>query len=350
MQHNSLIDKLWSRLLIGFIAGILFRLPVDIIIGLSYKFYTVENWLAYYMLSIASSILLFQLFYLINFRLDKWLNWQKQAKKRFWTKLIIQILVAPVFLLLSRYLFDFIILGKLFYVINFEILNIIVIAFTIVIYNLTELGFHLMNNSKYSLAELERFKKENAEFRFETLMSQVNPHFLFNSLNTLSSLVYENQDTAAKYIRELARVYRYILENKQNELVSLKVDLSFVKAYIYLLELRFKNMISFNFSIEKSKEDLLIAPMTVQMLIENAVKHNIISQKKHLNIKIQTENNSLIIANNIQLRPSKSYSSGIGLSNIKSRYSYFTNDEVEVKETDTLFFVKIPLIHQKDGK
>jgi LytS/YehU family sensor histidine kinase len=196
----------------------------------------------------------------------------------------------------------------------------------------------------YSHAELEQFKKENAEFRFETLMNQVNPHFLFNSLNTLSSLIYENQDIAARYIRELSKVYRYVLEHKENDLVKLRSDLEFLKAYVYLFELRFTNMISFEFRIEDEKLEYKIAPMTVQMLIENAVKHNVISKKKNLNVRIFTQGDYLVVDNNLQKKSEKLYSSGMGLKNIKSRYSYITDKEIFVYESYEDFTVKIPLI------
>ena len=349
MQYYSIINRFWPRLIIGFIGGIIFRFPVDVIIGLSYRNYTVDDFVSYYSQAIVSSVVLFQVFHLANLRLDKSFDWHNKTRQRFWIQLSIQIFLGLIIMLSYRYLFNFLVLKQNFYLLSFEVLSAVVIVFTIIGYNLFELGYYLLNNSRYSLAELERFKKENAEFRFETLMSQVNPHFLFNSLNTLSSLVYQDKDTAAKYIRELARVYRYVLENKEYELVSLKVDLDFVKAYIYLLELRFKNMISFEFAIDENQKEKQIAPMTIQMLIENAVKHNIVSQKKHLTIKIYTENDYLIISNNIQKKQTKAYSSGIGLSNIQSRYAYFTQKEVLIKETASEFLVEIPLIEQNNG-
>ncbi len=215
-------------------------------------------------------------------------------------------------------------------------------------FDLFDLGYFLLNKWRYSLAELERYKKENVEFRFETLINQVNPHFLFNSLNTLSSLVYQNQDTAAKYIRELSKVYRYVLENKENEPVRLQNDLEFLKAYVYLFELRFSNMISFNFEIDEKKLNWYIPPMTIQLLIENAVKHNIISKKKHLQIKIFTENDYLCVTNNLQKKAQKPYSSGMGLSNIRSRYAYFSDKEVIITENESEFMVKIPLIKNNE--
>ncbi len=180
------------------------------------------------------------------------------------------------------------------------------------------------------------------------LRNQVNPHFLFNSLNTLSSLIYENQDTAAEYIRKLSRVYRYVLEQKEKELVKLKTELDFIKAYIYLYELRFTNMLTFEIKISDESKDCFIAPMTLQMLIENAVKHNIVSKKKQLTIKISSKDEYLVISNNLQKKQIKEYSSELGLKNIKSRYAFISDKEVIVEETNEHFTVKIPLIKRKN--
>ncbi len=224
----------------------------------------------------------------------------------------------------------------------------IVLIFIILVYNLTELGLSLLYKWRFSLAELERFKIENAEFKFEMLRNQVNPHFLFNSLNTISSLIYENQDIAAEYIRKLSRVYRYVLEQKEKELIKLKTELDFIKAYIYLYELRFTNMLTFEISISDESNDCFIAPMTLQMLIENAVKHNIVSKKKPLTIKISSTDKYLLVSNNLQKKQIKEYSSELGLKNIKNRYAFISDKEVIVEETNECFSVKIPLIKQKN--
>jgi len=194
------------------------------------------------------------------------------------------------------------------------------------------------------LAELERFKKENAESQFESLRAQVNPHFLFNSLNTLSSLIYENQEKAEAFIRELSDVYRYILENRGVERIELQKEMEVAKSYIYLVQLRFDKNLKITVDIPRKWFSKFIAPLTVQMLIENAVKHNIISERKPLWVEIIVENEMLIVKNNLQKKESKVTSNQMGLSNIKSRYGYLTNVPVEILETGEEFIVKIPLI------
>ncbi len=344
MQYNSLLSNKWLRILIGFSAGLLFKFPVDVILSILYRQRALFNNIGEYLILIVFSILIFQLFGLIINKLDKNYSWDKHTGIRFWMQFSIQLPIAIIVIFSAKYGFNFFLYPSNFYVLNFEILSFVILVLTILSFNLLELGYFLLNKWRYSFAELERFKKENAEFKFETLINQINPHFLFNSLNTLSSLIYENQDTASKYIRELSKVYRYVLENKENELVLLRNDLEFLKAYVYLFELRFANMISFEFEIDSAKLDYYIAPMTIQLLIENSVKHNIISKKKHLQIKIYIENDYLVVANNLQKKTHKPYSSGMGLNNIKSRYSYLSDIQIIVEESVGNFIVKIPLI------
>ncbi len=348
MQYNSLLNNKWLRIITGFTAGLLFKFPVDVILSILYRQHTLFNNIFDYLILISFSILIFQIFWQLNNRLEKNYSWDKFPAKRFWIQLSIELLIGIFILFPAKYGFNFIVNHSNFYILNFEILSFVIFVLIILSFNLLELGFFLLNKWRFSLAELERFKKENAEFKFETLMNQINPHFLFNSLNTLSSLIYENQDTASKYIRELSKVYRYVLENKENELVVLRNDLEFLKAYVYLFELRFANMISFEFKIDDAKLDCFIAPMTIQLLIENSVKHNIISKKKNLTIKIFTENGYLVVSNNLQKKADKPYSSGMGLKNIRSRYSYLSDNEIIVDETGENFIVKIPLIKNHD--
>ncbi len=208
-----------------------------------------------------------------------------------------------------------------------------------------DLGIYLLNRWRMSLAQLERFKKENIEFHLEMLKTQVNPHFLFNSLNTLSSLIYSDPDTAAEFVRQLAKVYRYVLENRTKELVSLEEELTFLQAYTYLMDLRFGQSLSIRIQLPPSTHSYAIAPLTLQMLIENAIKHNIVSQKKPLDIHIfQEEADYLTVQNPLQLKPVKEFSSEIGLKNIHSRYGFITRRQVEVQQTDLFFRVKIPLL------
>jgi len=225
-----------------------------------------------------------------------------------------------------------------------EMILIGLIIIIILVFVIIDLSLFLMHKWRFSLAELERFKKENAEFRFESLRSQVNPHFLFNSLNTLSSLVYSSQEKAEQFIRELSDVYRYILENRENELITLDKELKVANSYIFLNKIRFEKSLVVDLDVPKKSKQLMIAPLTLQLLIENAIKHNIISLKRPLYLNIGLEDDFLVVQNNFQKKNVKEYSSALGLKNIKSRYGFLTDRKVDIIENENDFIVKIPLI------
>jgi len=225
--------------------------------------------------------------------------------------------------------------------------EIVIVVFVLLIMTTTtmvDLSMFLLEKWRFSLAELERFKKENAEFRFESLRAQVNPHFLFNSLNTLSSLVYQSKEKAASFIRELSDVYRYILENRDRELITLEKELEVLQSYVFLVHLRFEQNLSISIDVDSNKSNLLIAPLSLQMLVENATKHNVISKKKPLNVRIFTDNDYIIVENNLQQKEVKKYSSKLGLKNITNRYGFLTKRKLEIIEADEKFIVKVPLI------
>jgi LytS/YehU family sensor histidine kinase len=209
-------------------------------------------------------------------------------------------------------------------------------------------GLYLLESWRNSLAEIERFRKERIEFQFEMLRNQVNPHFLFNSLNTASSLIYENQDAASKFVKQLAKVYRYVLEQQSKELVSLQEEKQFISSFIYLLELRFANNLKVDLIIPDVYSSLLVLPMGLQLLVENALKHNIVSAKKPLHLEIFVENGAndyLVVRNNLQRKTQTEYSSQLGLSNIVNRYAFITEFAVMIEETENTFTVKLPLIN-----
>lgn len=199
---------------------------------------------------------------------------------------------------------------------------------------------------KQSLLEVEKHKTESANAQLQNLKNQLNPHFLFNNLSVLSSLVYQNQDKAVDFINELSKVYRYVLDNKNAELVSLQEEFDFLEHYIYLLKIRFGENIIFNIQIEESLICFL-PPMCLQMLVENTIQHNETSQAKPLNVSIIAKNNRLIVSNPIQPRSDKSESSQTGLENMKTRYQFFTDEKIEIIHNESVFTVSLPLIAKK---
>jgi sensor histidine kinase YesM len=196
---------------------------------------------------------------------------------------------------------------------------------------------------KQSAVEAERYQKQSMEATYENLKSQVNPHFLFNSLNALTNLVYEDQDKAAKFIKQLSEVYRYVLDTRDKEVVDLSDELKFLEAYVYLQQIRFGDKLSINIKLKGVYS--MVAPLAIQMLFENAIKHNEISEENPLSISIYGEGDFIIIENTLQPKSIIGQaSSGLGLENIKKRYEFLTQKAVEVIKMDTIFQVKLPLI------
>jgi LytS/YehU family sensor histidine kinase len=200
---------------------------------------------------------------------------------------------------------------------------------------------------KSSLIEVEKYKTESANAQLQNLKNQLNPHFLFNNLSVLTSLVYKNQDKAADFINELAKVYRYVLDTKNAELIPLEEELDFINHYIYLQKIRFENSILFEIKIEESKKSTYLLPMCLQMLVENTIQHNETSQANPLKVLIYTQNNSLIIENPISPRINVADSTQTGLKNIEKRYSFFTDEKVIVENNGKIFKVILPLIQKK---
>ena len=193
--------------------------------------------------------------------------------------------------------------------------------------------------------QLLKVQKENLQSQFEVLKQQVNPHFLFNSLNVLSSLIKIDPDLAESFTERLSKVYRYVLENKEKDLVSLSTELEFLNAYLFLLEIRFMNKIVIEINIDKSFYDFLIFPIAIQLLIENAIKHNTFSKVKPLKIELYVDKqHRLNIVNNLNIRETKFASTGVGLENISRRYALVSDQSPEFTRTKDQFIARLPLL------
>ncbi len=194
-------------------------------------------------------------------------------------------------------------------------------------------------------SELLRLQKENLQSQFDTLKKQVNPHFLFNSLNILSSLISVNPELAEEFTGNLSKIYRYVLEHEADDLVTLASELDFLQSYCFLLRIRFEEKVLFHVSIPEACLPFKVPPLAIQILIENAIKHNTFSLKSPLIIDIFVdEQNFLHIQNNYQPRENNLESTGVGLSNIANRYSFFTTKEPVFGLENHLFIAKIPLL------
>ncbi len=196
---------------------------------------------------------------------------------------------------------------------------------------------------KKSLLEAERFKAEMLQYKYEALQNQINPHFLFNSFNVLSDLVYEDQNKAIAFIRQLSQLFRYVLDSRDRELVTIKEELEFIEAFSYLLQTRFEDKLIIQQEFE-AREDEMIVPMTLQLLIENCVKHNEISASQPLTVQIMRTGDYLKVENNLQLKSAGLDSKKTGLSNIRQQFKFFTDKEIVLTETDHSFSVEVPVI------
>lgn len=212
-------------------------------------------------------------------------------------------------------------------------------------------AFYFFEKWKEQFRLNEQLKNQQIKTQYEVLQNQMSPHFLFNSLNTLASIIPEDSDAAVSFTEKLSEVYRYILNNKERELVGLEEELQFVKSYLFLLRMRYPNNLKFDFNIEAKYHNMTIPPLTLQMLVENAIKHNIVSKTKPLHIDIYIENGeSVIVKNNLQKKETADVSMKTGLENIRKRYRILGNKEIDVITSTTNFMVAVPLIDLLEEK
>ncbi len=193
--------------------------------------------------------------------------------------------------------------------------------------------------------QLLRLQKENLQSQFDMLKQQVNPHFLFNSLNVLTSLIKLDPGLAESFTEQLAKVYRYVLENKEKDLVPVNTEMDFLRAYVFLINIRFMDKVHVDIAFDEEKEDRMLLPLSLQILIENAIKHNTFSRKNPLFIYMYIDDNEcLVVENNLQSRETNFVSTGVGLKNIKNRYALLTDKECLFEKTETHFVARIPLL------
>ncbi len=203
---------------------------------------------------------------------------------------------------------------------------------------------YFISELKKSVIESENLKRESLNAQLNALRTQVNPHFLFNNLNTLSAIIPENPKQAVDFVQQLSKVYRHILEVSDEQSILLKDELAVLKAYSFLLKTRFGDNFDININVPESKMNNKIAPLALQILVENAIKHNIISSDKPLKVEVFTNNGHLVISNNLQKKNQLQASTGIGLNNLRNRYQLLSNKEVIIEHEGDAFVVSIPLI------
>lgn len=208
------------------------------------------------------------------------------------------------------------------------------------------MGF--FNAWRKSVLSEAAIKAEMMAYKYESLRNQINPHFLFNSFNVLSDLVYEDQNQAVKFIRQMSDLFRYVLDSRDKELVSLSEELEFMKSYAFLLKTRFGDKLKLQIDLNPEL-NVYIVPMTLQLLVENAVKHNELSEKFPLHISISQNGEYIEVENAIKPKPIGNDSKKTGLKNISQQFAFFTDKEIEVKSTESHFLVRVPIIMMEIG-
>jgi sensor histidine kinase YesM len=275
----------------------------------------------------------------------KKLDWEKNPKRTNLITFMVFMGYAIIMGISIPYIIDRFLWGmsgiSIFYDVSVKAFMTTVISLIIFYFYNTNL---ISTNWIKSIEKNEELKRENLLAKYEALKNQVNPHFLFNNLNTLSGMVEQKHELATAFIKKLSDIYRYVLEQNDKELVSIKDEMKFVDDYIFLSKMRFGEGLLFN-SYIKDNLNLQVVPLGIQMLVENAIKHNIISDDLPLKIEIEMEDDFVIVTNNLQMK--KSINSGkepLGLENLKNRYAYVSGTSVEVIESNGQFIVKLPII------
>jgi two-component system, LytTR family, sensor kinase len=218
--------------------------------------------------------------------------------------------------------------------------------------NVLNVIYWYVNQLEKTQLEAEKFKKISTQAQLQAVRNQINPHFLFNNLSVLTALIPADTVASVEFVRQFSKVYRYVLKSHEKEIVELNEELDFIDSYLYLLKKRFGESLQATIEVEENVRQCYIVPMAMQMLVENAVKHNIVSKNKPLHIRIYLENDQLLIVqNNLQRKNVEEVdSTQHGLSNITQRYLFLGYKTLDIQESKEFFTVKLPIIKLKDER
>ncbi|MEP1782433.1 histidine kinase [Reichenbachiella sp.] len=207
-------------------------------------------------------------------------------------------------------------------------------------------GYYFFSLWRMSLVKNEQLEKENMTARYEALKNQINPHFLFNSLNTVSALIHEDPEKAEEFIDEFSRIYRFLLEHQEKNLHLLKDELTFVRSFLSLQQIRFGESLTYSIDVAESRLRNMIPTLSLQLLVENAIKHNQVTKENPLSIHICSENGFVVVRNTLQLRKESLKSTGIGLNNLNARYEMLAELKPVFLQTEREYIAKLPLIRE----
>ncbi|MDN5204420.1 histidine kinase [Fulvivirgaceae bacterium BMA10] len=311
------------------------------------NYFTELNWI---LLVIIVSLVIGVLLSLMSNLLNRVISWHSKISLRFLTQLVASIIIIGLISIGSTLIYMRIdgsyenleFFWELYkdLGIKFMLLGFVVI----VIYNIADFTFHSYN--QYAIGQIQKvqLERKQLELQFEALKGQISPHYLFNCFNTISSLVYKDAKDAEIFIRRLVQTYQYILNTKNQKLIDLHREIEFVKAYNYLLKVRFEEAFQIKIDVPEHAMKTKLPPLTLQMLVENAVKHNVISDEHPLEVIICfNKANKLIVSNNKTPKMIQPDSHKVGLNNIRKRYGFFTNNVINVRD-DKRFEVILPIL------
>ena len=286
----------------------------------------------------------------VNYYFYEWMNtrfsWEKNSKSRLIYGALGSFIITILTFGLLRFFINFYYTGYSFWkFVESEQIEPYIIALVItLIASLFTHAFYFYRALQKREVKKQKIIAGTASARFDALKNQLDPHFLFNSLNVLTSLIEEDPHQAQKFTTSLSKVYRYVLEQKNKDLVTVDEELNFARTYVRLLKMRFEDSIVFDIPEKAADPDAKIVPLSLQLLLENAVKHNVVTSARPLYIKVFEENGQLVVNNNLQEKQVVRKSSGVGLQNIKQRYGILTDREVDITKTTTNFSVSLPML------
>lgn len=303
------------------------------------------------------------LLYYTQISFNKILPWNKYRSFRF----LAEVISGFIIFLILALLFIYVYIGQItmsgdfgnFWTEHWDGLVKFGILTLVSVYIFSLVNFSIFSYNQYTVVHIEKMRidRHQLKLQFDALKNQLSPHFLFNSLNTISSLIYKDVKLSESFIRKLAGTYQYILNTDDQKLITLSKEIEMVEAFYFMQQIKYEDCITMEVNISSEFENSLIPPLTIQMLVENAFKHNLIDEKRQLKIEIFDDAQKFIvvrnnfiqkpellkIGNNLVDRPQNGNSHKIGLKNIRERYFYFANKDIEV-QFDDFFTVKLPII------
>lgn len=287
----------------------------------------------------------------LNQLIHHWLNarlpWQNSPQRRFFSQLLLSLIGSLCFVNLSYFLFQKVGMNSSPTTDQYYVMNVYSLIFLIPLIS-AQVVSYLFALWKQSTLVSERLEQENIQTRLESLRSHVDPHFLFNSLNILSSLIDKSTDDAQDFLASFSDVYRYVLQHKNESLVPLRTEWNFLEAYLHLITVRFRDQMKMTIQTPADIGRWMIPPLAIQMLVENAIKHNKASEKQPLILEIFSENEQVIVRNTRRPNPRPAHSHGSGLENLRSRYGYLTDRQVVLHQEENIFEVRLPLIQRPE--